>query len=69
MCALVERLEQGGIDALLSLESQQRRIEDAFQAYQPTARVVQPYPVDEVEFQPDAAYAIYNWELFFHVPC
>ena len=28
----------------------------------------QPYPVDEVEFQPDAAYAIYNWELFFHMP-
>ena len=68
VCALVESLEQGGIDALLSLESQQRRREDAFQAYQPTGCVVHPYPVNEVEFQPDAAYAIYNWELFLHVP-
>jgi hypothetical protein len=68
VCALVESLEQGGIDAVLTLDNQQRRQDDAFQAYQPTARVVQPYPVDEVEFQLNAAYATYNWELFFHVP-
>ena len=55
--------------AALARRRQQRRDPQMpSQAYQPTARVVQPYPVDEVEFQPDAAYALYNWELFFHIP-
>lgn len=37
-------------------------------AYQPTVRVAQPYPVADLTFDADAAYAVYNWELFFHVP-
>ena len=36
--------------------------------YQPSGLVLQPYPVKELEFASSGAYAVYNWELFFHVP-
>jgi hypothetical protein len=36
--------------------------------YGPTALVSTPYPVDELDFSVSGAYAIYNWELFYHVP-
>jgi receptor-binding and translocation channel-forming TcA subunit of Tc toxin len=45
------------------------------EGYQPTALVATPHPVAEIDFGPvgatsasDGAYAVYNWELFFHVP-
>ena len=37
-------------------------------AYNPTASVVQPWPVKDLDFSTSGAYAIYNWELFFHAP-
>lgn len=37
-------------------------------AYRPTALVQQPYPVKDLDFTPSGAYAVYNWELFYHVP-
>lgn len=37
--------------------------------YQPDpARVALPHPARELDFTPGGAYALYNWELFFHVP-
>jgi hypothetical protein len=39
-----------------------------FEAYGPTALVQQPYPVKDLDFTFSGAYAVYNWELFFHVP-
>ncbi|MDH5741233.1 MAG: hypothetical protein OEY77_13000, partial [Nitrospira sp.] len=30
--------------------------------------VAEPYPVEEFDFSSSGAYALYNWELFFHVP-
>ena len=30
--------------------------------------VATPYPVKDLDFSPEGAYAIYNWELFYHVP-
>ncbi|MFY9488419.1 MAG: hypothetical protein WAP35_06970 [Solirubrobacterales bacterium] len=36
--------------------------------YKPTDLVATPYPVNELDFGSSGAYAIYNWELFFHVP-
>jgi hypothetical protein len=30
--------------------------------------VVEPYPLEDVDFEDDGAYAQYNWELFFHAP-
>lgn len=37
-------------------------------AYQPTDMVKTSYPVKELDFSPQGAYSVYNWELFFHVP-
>ena len=39
-----------------------------FADYQPESKVVQPLPVEDVDFTYMGAYAPYNWELFFHVP-
>jgi peptidoglycan hydrolase-like protein with peptidoglycan-binding domain len=36
--------------------------------YGPTADVQTPYPAEDVDFNSDGAYSIYNWELFFHAP-
>lgn len=36
--------------------------------YGPTERVSEPRPVEDLDFNTDGAYAVYNWELFFHVP-
>jgi hypothetical protein len=30
--------------------------------------VEQPYPVKDLDFVLEGAYAVYNWELFYHVP-
>lgn len=38
-------------------------------AYKPSTELVQrPYPVKDLDFTSSGAYAVYNWELFFHVP-
>ncbi|NGN66618.1 insecticidal toxin protein [Streptomyces sp. A7024] len=38
-------------------------------AYQPTELVPKrSWPVAELDFTPGGAYAVYNWELFFHIP-
>lgn len=39
-----------------------------FADYQPEPNVVEPLPVEDVDFTYRGAYAPYNWELFFHVP-
>jgi Tc toxin complex TcA C-terminal TcB-binding domain len=36
--------------------------------YGPTAMVRRPHPVKDLDFSASGAYAVYNWELFFHVP-
>jgi hypothetical protein len=36
--------------------------------YKPTDLVRRPYPVKDLDFGSSGAYAVYNWELFFHVP-
>ena len=37
-------------------------------SYAPTDLVSEPFPVKDLDFSPDGGYAVYNWELFFHVP-
>ena len=36
--------------------------------YGPTALVLPPYPVKDLDFTSGGAYSVYNWELFFHAP-
>jgi hypothetical protein len=68
LCAFEKTLNRQGIAAVLSLETQIARDGQSFDVYQPEARVLKVYPVDEVEFKSGSAYEIYNWELFFHIP-
>ena len=73
------QLEIGGVDRLY-----QRKIQTDpgtiagttpldFQAYYKPNENVLPYPdgtwpTEAVDFESDAGYALYNWELFYHVP-
>ena len=36
--------------------------------YAPSSLVQAPYPVKDLDFTSGGAYAVYNWELFFHAP-
>jgi len=36
--------------------------------YNPSPLVQTPYPVKDLDFTSGGAYAVYNWELFYHVP-
>ena len=76
VCLFVSELNRHGVDGLL-----QRRLQTtphAFQTpstpfsfstkYKPTYVVRQPHPVEDVDFTYAGAYALYNWELFCHVP-
>lgn len=47
-----------------------RLFTDFFTAeYQPNEEVIaDQLPVDDIAFDTDAGYAVYNWELFFHIP-
>ena len=36
--------------------------------YKPSPLVQLPYPVKDLDFTSGGAYAVYNWELFYHVP-
>jgi peptidoglycan hydrolase-like protein with peptidoglycan-binding domain len=78
--AFVSELNRKGLDGLLRREMQLMPWEwlgsselpspvAAFDLlYGPAALVDKPYPVEKVDFESDGAYAIYNWELFFHAP-
>lgn len=37
-------------------------------SYDPSSLVRLPYPVKDLDFTSGGAYAVYNWELFYHVP-
>jgi Tc toxin complex TcA C-terminal TcB-binding domain/Neuraminidase-like domain/Putative peptidoglycan binding domain/Salmonella virulence plasmid 28.1kDa A protein len=72
---LIRELNAGGVDRLY-----ERRLQASPAAaqgvpafdfrtyYQPTDRVIAPYPIEGIDFDYDAPYSIYNWELFFHAP-
>lgn len=68
VCAFVRELRRGGIDGLLQRPLQLVSASFFQSSYNPQAAVLTPYPFDEVDFAHDGAYALYNWELFFHVP-
>lgn len=74
-CFLRQRFFEGGIPKLLARSTQLKGStqlkmgEFVFKdIYAPTPVIVEPYPVEEVEFGADDAYADVNWELFFHAP-
>lgn len=36
--------------------------------YLPTDIVDKPYPYEDIDFESDGSYSLYNWEIFFHTP-
>lgn len=72
---LIRELNAGGVDALFARDLQlnpaavQGTAEFNFKTYyKPTDNVIKPYPSEGIDFESNAGYAIYNWELFFHAP-
>lgn len=71
-------LRRSGVSGLLDpspdgsapkLVRQQKSRPDFFvEDYAPTSRVLEPYPVQDIDFAVGGAYSKYNWELFFHAP-
>ncbi|MBI2737403.1 MAG: peptidoglycan-binding protein [Rhodospirillales bacterium] len=73
VCAFKEALTKGGLPGLFdlsvqSLDGDPGAKNNAFARwYEPTSEVANPYPRENVDFG-RSANALYNWELFFHVP-
>ena len=72
---LVSQLNFGGTDALYRRELQLDPASVAGVApfdfssyYLPTSYVLSPPPQEAIDFDSDAGYSLYNWELFYHAP-
>ena len=80
VCSLITALNKDGVDGVFTLANQQQTNDTSkktkFESeYNPNNLLVDAsdYPLENVDFgpadyAPGGAYAIYNWELFFHVP-
>ena len=71
----IRELNRGGVDALFNRQLQLdpaavagRSDFDFHDYYRPSDLVLWPFPTEGVDFDFEAGYAIYNWELFFHAP-
>jgi hypothetical protein len=70
----LRELEIGGTDRLMQrnlqiapqqVSGQSFTFENFYGAQPPVAK---PYPVEDVDFEVGGAYALYNWEIFYHAP-
>jgi hypothetical protein len=77
VCDFMKELRRGGVAGLLdpspdgeaaSLVRQQKHYYDFFVNYEPTSHVLEPYPIQDIDFLIGGAYELYNWEIFFHIP-
>ncbi len=71
-CMMLEELHRYGLDGLLAstkpeLRRQQAYADDFVAEYNPN-NVHSHHPVKEFDFAYLGAYAIYNWEAFYHLP-
>jgi hypothetical protein len=70
--ALVRRLLEKSVRGLQDADTEAPALHDGSfftKEYDPDPSLVeQPYPVKNLDFSSRGAYAVYNWELFFHVP-
>lgn len=65
---LLARLVSGGVEKVLTLDSQ-GTIRDTFVGdFGPTTIVSPDYPVEQIDFALEGSYSLYNWEIFFHIP-
>lgn len=72
VCDLVRDLNAGGVSKMLGTANRlaARGIWqiNLLSEYLPADIVVPPYPYDSMDLSHVGAYAIYNWELVFHIP-
>jgi hypothetical protein len=69
VCPLRTVLYRDGIPALMKRDTQMQVGNFKFDTnYQPTPKVPNPHPVEDIDFSSDGSYSSYNWELFFHLP-
>jgi len=71
ICAMRTRLSRGGVPGLISRETQDLLSPFQFAAadeYDPQPIVLPDYPVEDVDFTREGAYAGINSELFIHMP-
>lgn len=75
VCPMIRDLNLSGINGLLRRVTQLQQAAPFESRYGPTTMVEMgdptkkdKYPVEDVDFSFDGAYAGYNWELFFHAP-
>jgi hypothetical protein len=69
ICALRRTLYADGVGAMMERDQQLQQTNVSFDTtFNPTAIVVQPHPIEDVDFTSDGAYSPYNWESFFHAP-
>lgn len=73
LVAVTELILPGGIGVTV-LRRRMRPASDFYadffeSNYSPNSELVRrPYPVKDLDFSSAGAYAVYNWELFYHVP-
>ncbi len=70
VCEFMKSVTRQGINGLLTIGNQSLGASnrDHFaRYYKPTDHVLHPLPMDSVDFE-NGPYAIYNQELFFHIP-
>lgn len=74
ICKFIEQLYQKGMPGLLSRTTQKldhdptSPVKNIFkERYAPSSIVAAPFPREHVDFG-EGSYALYNWELFFHIP-
>ncbi|MET7395975.1 neuraminidase-like domain-containing protein [Dactylosporangium sp. NPDC005572] len=65
---LVQGMSSGGPTNALSRTIQLGETDTFDTRYDPTTVVDAPYPVEDIDFTYGGGYALYNWELFFHLP-
>jgi peptidoglycan hydrolase-like protein with peptidoglycan-binding domain len=73
VCGFIKTLNHLGVTGLLTLDSQELdndpKNDTVFDnVYDPAPIVHDDYPQEDVDFRPEGAYSLYNWELFFHAP-
>lgn len=70
ICSFIKALNSEGIDAVYNPAVQQSNSKPIFTNtdYNPTSLVLNPYPVEELDYSLKGSYSLYNWELFFHIP-
>jgi hypothetical protein len=68
---LIEALNENSVEGLQAADTQrvpELRADTFAELFSPGPATDPRYPVQDLDFQGSGAYAVYNWELFYHVP-